>query len=163
MLGFALKQGMSSKSRLSSPKVPLPSSPPSRGARREREFEVTVYLEDVDAGGIVYHANYLKYAERARHEWLKARGVGHGSWLMETGEGVIVAEAALIYRKPAKVEDVLAIDVRIANISAASALIEQTVSRGADVIAEIKVKLVYVNDKGKPTRWPDAMKKAFSQ
>jgi len=133
----------------------VPDSPPP-------PFILTVYLEDVDAGGIVYHANYLKYAERARTEWLKYGGVSHAA-VMASGQGaIIVAELAIIYKNRAKLEDVLAVRTQIANIRAASATLKQSITRDSEVIAELTVELVYINDKGKPSRWPADIRQAMA-
>jgi acyl-CoA thioester hydrolase len=126
-------------------------------------FIVRVYLEDVDAGGIVYHANYLKYAERARTEWLKERGVSHAG-LMTSGQGaIIVAELAIIYRTPAHLEDVLAVSTQIINIGAASADLRQVITRESVVVAELKVTLACVNPEGRPKRWPPELRRAFGE
>jgi len=123
---------------------------------------VTVYMDDVDAGGIVYHANYLKYAERARTEWLKYGGVSHAA-IMSSGQGaIIVAELAIIYKNRAQLEDVLAVETQIANIRAASATLKQSIRRGSEIIAELTVEIVYINDKGRPVRWPDDIRQTMA-
>jgi len=86
---------------------------------------VRIYWEDTDAGGIVFYANYLKFFERARTEWLRGLGVGQQT-LRERGGGMfVVSEAALKYHRPARLDDELAVTVRLQHAGQASMLVGQ--------------------------------------
>ena len=100
------------------PAMNLATRPP--GAAPDFAWPVRVYYEDTDAGGIVFYANYLKYFERARTEWLRACGIDQRRVGDETGAIFIVRSAALDYRAPAKLDDMLTIVNRIERIGRAS-------------------------------------------
>jgi len=89
------------------------------------QFPVRVYWEDTDAGGIVYYANYLKFFERARTEWLRALGVGQHSLRARTGGMFVVSEAALKYHRPARLDDELTLTVALQQAGRASLLLGQ--------------------------------------
>ncbi len=125
-------------------------------------FTTKVYLEDVDAGGIVYHANHLKYAERARTELLAAGGVSHAE-MLKIGGGIVVAALTIRYLRPLRLEETLVVSTRIANIAAASADLEQQISVEGDCAAVLNVGLVCLGPAGKPVRWPAAVRKALAR
>ena len=77
------------------------------------EFPIRVYWEDTDAGGIVFYANYLKYFERARTEWLRARGIGQWALREQAGGMFVVANAALKYLRPARLDDELLVTAQV--------------------------------------------------
>ena len=77
------------------------------------EFPIRVYWEDTDAGGIVFYANYLKFFERARTEWLRALGIGQHSLRERSGGMFVVAEASLRYLRPARLDDELIATVQL--------------------------------------------------
>lgn len=89
------------------------------------EFPVRVYWEDTDAGGIVFYANYLKYFERARTEWLRALGIGQARLRDETGGMFVVSETAVRYLQPARLDDELIVSARLEETGRASMLIHQ--------------------------------------
>ncbi len=89
------------------------------------EFPIRVYWEDTDAGGIVFYANYLKFFERARTEWLRALGVGQQSLRDETGGMFVVSETAIKYHRPAKLDDQLRVTATLAESGRASLVIAQ--------------------------------------
>jgi len=86
---------------------------------------VRVYWEDTDAGGVVFYANYLKFFERARTEWLRALGVGQQQLRDETGAIFIVSDTALRYRAPARLDDLLQVTVEPAELGRASMTLRQ--------------------------------------
>jgi acyl-CoA thioester hydrolase len=94
-------------------------------------WSIRVYYEDTDAGGIVFYANYLKFFERARTEWLRACGVDQRRLGDETGAIFIVRGTALEYHAPARLDDVLRIESRITRLGRASVEFEQSAWRGA--------------------------------
>ena len=90
-----------------------------------------VYYEDTDAGGIVYHANYLKYMERARTEWVRSIGLEQNK-LLEQSMGFVVIDMSLKYRRSAKLDDLLQTSVEIIKLKRASILFQQVVRRVCD-------------------------------
>jgi acyl-CoA thioester hydrolase len=90
------------------------------------EFPVRVYYEDTDAGGIVYYANYLRFFERARTEWLRALGATHAKLEAEDGLLFVVRDFTIEYLKPARLDDELIIAVRVAEARRASLTLEQS-------------------------------------
>jgi acyl-CoA thioester hydrolase len=127
----------------------------------EHRFAIRVYYEDTDAGGVVYHANYLRYFERARTDMLSLCGADIGRAL-ETGEGnYVVAEAALKYRRSARLGDALVVASRLEEIRSATCLIQQRVMRDEAVIAEGRVTVAFVSSEGRPKRQPTHWIEAF--
>src|SRR3954471_9177275 len=97
---------------------------------REHRFALTVYFEDTDAYGIVYYANYLKFMERARSDFLRAVGVDQKGELERSGSAYAVVEVDIRYRKPARLGDDLRIVSTVDHVRASSVLIQQRVMRG---------------------------------
>lgn len=131
----------------------------ARGAEEDgaHVWPVRVYYEDTDAGGIVYHANYLRFAERARTELLRARGIDHRRLHAEHGVAFAVRECAIDYRAPARLDDALEVRTRVLRVGGAALRLEQTIWRGATVLARIEVRLGCVRADGRPGRWPAAV------
>lgn len=123
-------------------------------------WPVRVYIEDVDAGGIVYHANHLKYAERARTEMLAAGGLRHVE-VMQQGGMIVVGRLAIEYLKPLRLEDDLLVKTRVLEMGNASARLEQMIERDGQVAAKLDVGLVYLGANGRPARWPEALEAVF--
>jgi acyl-CoA thioester hydrolase len=117
-----------------------------------------VYWEDTDAGGVVYHANYLKFFERARTEWLRSRGFDQRRLQAEAGLVFVVVEAALRYRAPARLDDEIEVGVALASTGRASLALSQRATRGAALLAEGSVRIGCVEaGTFKPTRIPNAI------
>jgi len=89
------------------------------------EFPVRIYWEDTDAGGIVFYANYLKFFERARTEWLRALGIGQQALREATGGLFVVSETAVRYHRPARLDDELIVTAQLQDIGRASLTIAQ--------------------------------------
>ena len=124
-------------------------------------FPVRVYYEDTDLSGIVYHANYLKYAERARSDLLRLLGVDQRA-AQEAGEGTYaVAEAHIHFRAPARLDDSLTVQTRVAEMGAASVRLVQRVARGSDVLADLTIRVGFVGPNGRPRRQPERWRAAF--
>jgi len=87
---------------------------------------IRVYYEDTDAGGIVYYANWLRYFERARTDWLRALGFGHRALADEHGVLLVVRDVSVDYRRPARLDDQLVVDVRPVAVRRASCLLWQS-------------------------------------
>lgn len=120
-----------------------------------------VYYEDTDAAGIVYYANYLKFAERGRTEMLRALGFEHGAIEAETGVIFTVRWFSADYRLPARLDDLLTIDTRVVELGAATLRIEQQIRRGDDVLVTTDILVACVGRDGKPRRVPDGMRAAL--
>ena len=88
---------------------------------------IRVYWEDTDAGGIVFYANYLKFMERARTEWLRSLGIAQGKLREETGGIFVVSETQLKYHRPARLDDELLVTAELSQIGSASLIISQRV------------------------------------
>jgi acyl-CoA thioester hydrolase len=120
-------------------------------------FPVRVYYEDTDAGGIVYYANYLKFAERARTEFLRYIGAAkQQNALQEDMCGFVVRHAEIDYRASARLDDALTVSCTVTEEGGASAVMYQEICRGDEVLAVINVKVVYVGlAKKRPIKIPE--------
>lgn len=126
---------------------------------------VRIYYEDTDAGEIVYYANYLRYAERARTEFLRALGFEQTEDLAKEDRfGFIVRKAELEYLKPSKLDDLLHITCEMEEIKGATIVIKQEIKRGDEVRVKIKVTVAYISlAKMRPIRVPEAMVEKFNE
>ena len=104
-------------------------------------WTVRVYYEDTDAGGIVFYANYLKFFERARTEWLRALGVNQQALIEREGAAFVVRRATIDYRAPARLDDELTLTLDIAKLGNASVDFVQKAYRGDQLLAEAQVKV----------------------
>lgn len=121
---------------------------------KQHRFPVRVYFEDTDLSGIVYHANYLRYMERARSDMLRISGIDQRA-RMEAGEGAYaVVDLAIKYRLPAKLDDDLIVVSHVVGVRAASCSIHQRVMRGDEILADAKVTAALVAPTGRPIRQP---------
>ena len=91
------------------------------------QFPIRIYWEDTDAGGIVFYANYLKFMERARTEWLRSLGIGQQALREQSGGMFVVSETQLKYHRPARLDDELLVTAELRQTGAASATIAQRV------------------------------------
>lgn len=117
-------------------------------------WPVRVYYEDTDAGGVVYYANYLKFAERARTEWLRSLGINQDTLWSEYGLGFIVRRCDVDYRAPARLDDALEVSCEIEESGRSKLIIRQEVRRSGDVLALLCVTVVCVNEQLRPVRLP---------
>lgn len=126
---------------------------------RERPtLSLRVYWEDTDAGGVVYHANYLRYFERARTEWLRALGFEQTRLLADTNLLFVVADSALRYAAPARLDDVLDLSVALLSAGRASLTLKQRATRGATMLAEGTIRIGCVEaGTFRPRRIPNAI------
>ncbi len=104
-------------------------------------FAVRVYWEDTDAGGVVFYANYLKFFERARTEWLRHAGIGQQQLRDETGVMFVVADVQTRYLSSARLDDLLSITVRVEEQGAASMVIAQEAWRGDTLLAQGRIRI----------------------
>lgn len=122
-------------------------------------LQVRVYWEDTDAGGVVFYANYLKFFERARTEWLRALGVSQSMLQAEQDCIFVVAEVNLRYLASARLDDLLNVTVRVAECGKASMLLEQQAWRDEVLLAEASVRIGCVNASNlRPRRIPETIR-----
>ncbi len=127
------------------------------------EWQVRVYYEDTDAAGVVFYANYLRYMERARTEWLRSLGFEHQSLLSEHGILFAVKKLAIDYIKPAKLDDLLTVSSDYSSRRGASIQFEQKITNQQQELisqAEVKVACLYA-DTLKPAAVPEALLMEF--
>ena len=111
------------------------------------EWPVKVYYEDTDAGGVVYYANYLRYLERARTEWLRQLGFEQDRLMRDVGIVFAVRHVEIDYRSPARLDDALVVEAQIAELGKASLLFRQRLLRDDAVLSTATVKVVCLNHK----------------
>ena len=135
--------------------------PPSEVNEAERalghQFALRVYYEDTDAGGIVYYANYLKFAERARTEMLREFGFSHFDLSRSDGLAFVVRRCCVDYRYPARLDESLVVQTLIGKIRGASFDLHQRVFRGRLVTASLEVTLAMVDETARAARLPEAL------
>ncbi|MCB8876758.1 tol-pal system-associated acyl-CoA thioesterase [Acidisoma silvae] len=126
-------------------------------------YPVRVYFEDTDAGGIVYHANYLRFAERARTEALRAMGLPHSDMMLRHGMIFVVRHAELDYQRPARLDDSLVVETTTTSVGGASMKLRQRVKRGDETLVVVDVTLVSVREEtGRADRIPAAWRDALT-
>ena len=124
-------------------------------------YAVRVYYEDTDLSGITYHANYLRWFERARSDLLRLLGIDQRA-AIETGEGAYaLSEVNLSYLRPAKLDDDVVIETRCTELGAASCRMHQIASRGDDLLCEATLRVGFITLDGRPRRQPAAWRTAF--
>jgi acyl-CoA thioester hydrolase len=127
------------------------------------EWPARVYYQDTDAGGVVYHANYVNFMERARTEWLRSFGYSNAGMMMELGVMFVVRSIKLDYLKPARLDDMLMVTALVKEIGRSRLNLVQTVTRDGVLLAEGEVHLVCVKaDSFKPVSVPEIMRKQWS-
>ena len=106
---------------------------------------VRVYYEDTDAGGIVYYANYLRFFERCRTEWLRSDGHQQGELLREASIAFVVRSISADYLKPARLDDLLSVSMEVTRITRAQIFFRQSIRRGDEELLTAQVQVVCVN------------------
>ena len=124
-------------------------------------YDLKVYYEDTDAGGVVYYANYLKYLERARTEALFSIGFSNKKIQDQFNSLIIVKSCNIEYKKSAHLEDELKVRSFVKSITKTSFFMNQIITKGKDVIVEAQVHLVFVNKDSKPVKIPDEIYSKF--
>jgi len=127
----------------------------------EHRFTVRVYYEDTDAGGVVYHANFLRFFERARTDMLALAGADIATTLNAGEGGYVVAAADLKYLRPARLGEALVILSRLLDVRQAACTIQQRVMRNDQILVEGRVTVAFVGTDGRPKRQPAAWIEAF--
>lgn len=126
---------------------------------------IRIYWEDTDAGGIVFYANYLKFFERARTEWLRSRGVEQQGLRDDTGGMFVVSGTELRYLRPARLDDLLLVTAQVTEAGRASLTIAQTARRaapGGELLCEGTIRIGWVDAVAMaPRRMPNALMHAL--
>ena len=141
----------------------LPPRPICSLASKEAfRIPVRVYYQDTDAGGVVFHAQYLAFMERARTELLNEAGIDLATIADEQRVLFLVFKLAVTYHRPARLNDLLSVSAEVAKIGRASLVFHQRVERGAELLVEADVTLALVDrDKLTPTRMPAQLERIF--
>ncbi len=126
-------------------------------------WPIRVYYEDTDAGGIVYYANYLKFAERARTEMMRELGTSHSEMTRTEGLSFAVARCEVDYLKSARLDDLLEVRTRIVEVGGATLDALQVIRRSEDEVARLKVRLACLNRDGRAKRIPASLRAALSR
>jgi acyl-CoA thioester hydrolase len=129
-------------------------------------FPVRVYWEDTDAGGIVFYANYLKFFERARTEWLRSLGLEQHALKESSGGMFVVSQTNLHYRAPARLDDLLHVTAFVSEMGRSRMIIEQQAllfsEHGSTLLCEGSIRLGWVDVATlRPARMPDSLQKAL--
>ena len=127
----------------------------------EHVLPLRVYYEDTDAAGIVYYANYLKFAERARSDLLRLLDVNQSEMARDQGLAFAVSECHVRYRKPAKLDDLLEVRSRLVALGGASLRAEQAIRRDGEPVADLDVRVACLRLDGRPARIPGALRAAL--
>lgn len=131
-------------------------------ATQTSSWSVRVYYEDTDAGGVVYYANYLRFCERARTEYLRSSGVNQSNLRAERGIIFVVSRVEADYFASAELDDELIVLSTIISIGAASVVFHQKVMRGQTRLFEAKVTIACVDwNRRRATRIPDDLRRLF--
>ncbi len=121
----------------------------------EFRWPVRVYWEDTDAGGVVYHATYLQFLERARTEWLRAAGISQSELAEQANRVFVVSRMQLHFRAPARLDDALEVGVALEKVGKASLQLAQTIRRRNQLLLQASVRVACVTaDQFKPVPVP---------
>lgn len=122
------------------------------------QIELRVYYEDTDLAGIVYYANYLKFIERGRTEWVRSLGVDQGALKREEGIVFAVRRVEADYLRPARFDDLLVVKTRLLALGGARIEVEQTVERDGAILFTARVVLVCLSETGMAARIPAGLR-----
>ncbi len=118
---------------------------------------IRVYWEDTDAGGVVYHASYVRFLERARSEWLRARGVEQGMLLRDEGVLLAIHAMRLDFRRPARLDDLLEVTTELTRRRSASLVMRQTIARGDERLVDAEVRAACLDRDFRPRPLPERL------
>ncbi|MBR9652656.1 tol-pal system-associated acyl-CoA thioesterase [Thalassovita aquimarina] len=118
------------------------------------KLPIRVYYEDTDMAGIVYYANYLRYIERARSEWVRELGIDQREMKEADGLVFVVRRVEADYLAPAKLDDLLTVETETVQLTGVRWILEQRVKRGEDVLFQAVVTVVMMTETGHPARMP---------
>ena len=120
------------------------------------QFNIRVYIEDTDAGGIVYHANHIRFMERARTEWLRSTGITH--YWHQKDYSFVVHQIQVKYVRPILMDDLITVTARVISCKAASFVLQQNIYRGEILLASGEVTLACLNKDLMLRRLPDEIR-----
>ena len=126
------------------------------------QFSIRVYYEDTDLAGIVYYANYLKFIERARTEWVRELGIDQSALKAEAGIVFAVRRVVADYLQAARFDDALTVTTRLEKLTGARLVLRQCVLRKAQALFEAEVTLVALTEAGRPARLPADIRQKFA-
>jgi acyl-CoA thioester hydrolase len=127
------------------------------------KIPVRVYYQDTDAGGVVFHAQYLAFMERARSELLNANGIDLARFVERHGVLFVVHQIQVKYHLPGRLNDLLSVSAEVVKMGRASFVFRQRVERGTELLVEADVSLALVDrDRMKPARMPAELEQALS-
>ncbi len=141
------------------------SKDPSAGwfEGRLHHLPVRVYYEDTDFTGVVYHANYVRYFERGRSDFLRLAGIGHAELLeREDPAAFVVTRLAIDFKRPARIDDALLVRTAYDVARGATLQILQSILRGAEILATAEVTAACITLSGRPRRPPPALVEALT-
>jgi len=142
--------------------MPRPAPPSGCFDGAQHRYAVRVYFEDTDLSGVVYHANYLRWFERARSDMLRLLGIDQRA-AHEAGEGAFaVTDLALRYLRPARLDDDVLIESTVAEVSRVTCSLVQQARLGAELLCEARVRVAFVSPGGKARRLPAHFTAAFT-
>jgi acyl-CoA thioester hydrolase len=139
------------------------TSAPHTLADGVHRFALRVYYEDTDAAGIVYYANYLKFAERARTEMLRLLGFEQEALRRATGHVFAVRHCSADYLAPARLDDELTVESRLTALAGASLEVDQRIICGEQVLVRLALRLACLDARGRPSRLPSALRAALAR
>ncbi|WP_273777097.1 tol-pal system-associated acyl-CoA thioesterase [Acinetobacter sp. GSS19] len=119
-------------------------------------FPIRIYMEDTDAGGIVYHANHIRFMERCRTEWLRASGIDH--YWHQKDYNFVVHKIAVKYMRPILMDDLITVTASVISCKTASFTLQQHIYRGEILLASGEVELACLNANMMPCRLPDEIR-----
>jgi acyl-CoA thioester hydrolase len=125
-------------------------------------FALRVYYEDTDLAGIVYYANYLRFIERARTEWVRGLGIDQVALKADSGMVFAVRRIVADYLRPARFDDALQVETRLVSLTGVRINLAQTVLRGTEPLFAAEVMLVCLTDAGHPVRLPPDLRRRLT-
>jgi acyl-CoA thioester hydrolase len=125
-------------------------------------YSTYVYMDDTDSGGYVYHANYLRFAERARTEMLRDHGIDQRFLQQNRSMFFVVRDCKINYLHPARLDDFLEIQSEVYEVSGTRFVVGQKILKDQVEIVNLLITLVLVSEGGRPLRIPDFLREAFS-
>lgn len=128
---------------------------------QEHVLPLRVYYEDTDAAGIVYYANYLRFAERARTEMLRLAGISQSVMAQDHGLAFAVRDCSVDYKRPARLDDLVEVRSRLLRLGAAAVKAEQRITRDAEELACIQARVACIGRDGKASRIPESVRSAL--
>ncbi len=130
--------------------------------RSRHGYPVRIYYEDTDAGGIVYHARYLNYAERARTELLRELGIDQSRLLADQDVAFAVRDCQIDFLRPARLDDLLTVNSRLLALGGASITLGQDILHDSELLVALRVRVAAIRSNGRPTRIPSAVHRAMA-